>query len=263
MKKLCTILSLCFALGTANAQTSLTVAVDFTVTDIDGNSHNLFNILNAGQYVCIDFFFCACVPCQQTSPYYKTTYQNYGCNSGPVYFISIDNGDNNAQCISFENTYLGGNAGYPVVSGTQGGGDAVTATYGIGAFPTYILIAPNHNIIEQDMWPISSVNDFTTYFTAHGINQTACPSGVEEIENNIMVNLFPNPASTSLFVESADGSKITDVRIYDIVGKTILLQHFDKAEIKQEVSVAEMNKGIYYIEIVTENGTAVKKFSKI
>jgi len=263
MKKLYTILSLCFALSVANAQTNLTVAVDFTVTDVDGNSHNLFSILNAGQYVCLDFFFVTCVPCQQTSPYYKTTYQNYGCNSAQVYFMSIDNGDNDAQCISFENTYLGGNSGYPVVSGTQGGGNAVVSAYGIGAFPTYILIAPNHNIIEQGMWPISSAGSFTTYFNAHSLVQTACPSGVEEIENTANVNLFPNPASTSLFVESADGSKITDIKVYDLVGKTILARKFDSAEIKQEVSITDLNSGIYYIQITTENGTAVKKFSKL
>ena len=262
MKKLYTILSLCFALSVANAQTSLTVAVDFTVTDVAGNPHNLFSILNAGQYVCLDFFFTTCVPCQQTSPYYKTTYQNYGCNSAQVYFMSIDNGDNNAQCISFENTYLGGNAGYPVVSGTQGNGNSVVTAYGIGAFPTYILIAPNHNIIEQDMWPISSAADFTTYFAAHSLVQTPCPSGVEEIENTVNVNLFPNPASASLFVESADGSKITNIKVYDLLGKTILIQKFNTAEIKQEVSVTDLNTGIYYIEIVTESGSAVKKFSK-
>jgi uncharacterized Rossmann fold enzyme len=39
-----------------SAQTNLTQAVDFTVTDVDGNVHNLFNLLSNGQHVCIDFF---------------------------------------------------------------------------------------------------------------------------------------------------------------------------------------------------------------
>ena len=38
------------------AQTSLTNAVDFTVTDLEGNSHTLFDYLNNGKYVCVDFF---------------------------------------------------------------------------------------------------------------------------------------------------------------------------------------------------------------
>lgn len=40
----------------AFSQTPLTMAVDFTVTDIEGNEFNLFEKLDAGQNVCIDFF---------------------------------------------------------------------------------------------------------------------------------------------------------------------------------------------------------------
>lgn len=39
------------------AQCPLTEAVDFTATDIDGNEWHLFDILDGGQYVLIDFFF--------------------------------------------------------------------------------------------------------------------------------------------------------------------------------------------------------------
>ena len=38
------------------AQTPLTTAVDFTATDFNGNEFNLFEILDGGQYVLIDFF---------------------------------------------------------------------------------------------------------------------------------------------------------------------------------------------------------------
>lgn len=41
----------------AKAQTPLTEAVDFTVKDINGELHHLYDILdNQGQYVFIDFF---------------------------------------------------------------------------------------------------------------------------------------------------------------------------------------------------------------
>ena len=39
------------------AQTDLTTAVDFTVTDTDSVQHNLFDYLNDGKYVVLDFFF--------------------------------------------------------------------------------------------------------------------------------------------------------------------------------------------------------------
>lgn len=57
MKKITLFLGLLLATTLSFAQTPLTVAVDFTATDTDGVEHNLFSILDAGQYVCIDFFF--------------------------------------------------------------------------------------------------------------------------------------------------------------------------------------------------------------
>ena len=57
MKKLTLFIGLLLATTFSFAQTPLTVAVDFTATDVEGVEHNLFDILDAGQYVCIDFFF--------------------------------------------------------------------------------------------------------------------------------------------------------------------------------------------------------------
>ncbi len=57
MKKITLFLGLLFATMLGFSQTNLTVAVDFTATDINGNEINLFSILDGGQYVCIDFFY--------------------------------------------------------------------------------------------------------------------------------------------------------------------------------------------------------------
>lgn len=50
-------IALFFVIITSYSQTPLTEAVDFTATDVFGMEHNLFEILDGGQYVCIDFFF--------------------------------------------------------------------------------------------------------------------------------------------------------------------------------------------------------------
>jgi len=57
MKKFTLVVALFLASTFAFSQTPLTTAVDFTATDIFGVEHNLFDILDGGQYVCIDFFF--------------------------------------------------------------------------------------------------------------------------------------------------------------------------------------------------------------
>jgi hypothetical protein len=57
MKKFTILVAMFFAATLAFSQTPLTEAVDFTATDVQGVEHNLFEILEGGQYVCIDFFF--------------------------------------------------------------------------------------------------------------------------------------------------------------------------------------------------------------
>jgi len=56
MKKFTVIAALLFVATFAFSQTPLTEAVDFTGTDIYGEEFNLFEKLDEGQYVCIDFF---------------------------------------------------------------------------------------------------------------------------------------------------------------------------------------------------------------
>lgn len=66
-----------------------------------------------------------------------------------------------------------------MVSGLDGGGDAVCNDYGIGAYPTFILIAPDQSIVEQDIWPVSTSADLTTPITNDGGIQQACPPALD------------------------------------------------------------------------------------
>lgn len=264
MKKIYAIILASFLFGgITKAQTPLTQAVDFTVTDLQGNSHNLFSILAQNKYVCLDFWFVACPPCQQTSPYFKTAYQNYGCNTANVFFMSIDNGDNNASCTTFENTYLGGNAGYPVVSGVEGTGSAVNTAYQIGAYPTYILIAPNHTIVQQDMWPISSAASFDPYFSSSGLSYSACASGVAAIASPFDFNLFPNPVVSVLTIESNKNAELISYRIFDYVGNVSLTAEIANGSSKISIDVSSLPAGFYFAEVRTSDGFVVKKINKL
>lgn len=246
-----------------SAQTSLTTASDFTVTDTDGNTHNLFTILNSGKYVCIDFFFTTCPPCQGTSPFFKETYTNFGCNTQEIFFISIDIGDDNAEVEAYETTYLGGNSGYPAVSGTEGGGDAVNTTYAPGGYPTYILIAPNKQIIQQDMWPINDAGSFTTYFNNNSLTPKSClPAGIAKQTIGEKLSVYPNPAVNTVTVETSD-DRLSNVKIYDVLGNVIINKSLN-LEKRLEIDVALLEKGVYFAEITTENNiTSIRKFNKL
>jgi len=85
--------------------------------------------------------------------------------------MSVNTGNTNAQCIQFDLTY---GVEFPCISGVEGGGTAINNTYGIGAYPTYILIAPDHSIVEQDIWPVPTAQTFITTFESNGVMASEC-----------------------------------------------------------------------------------------
>lgn len=260
MKKIFTILFVSVGIS-INAQTGLTTAVDFNLTTTSSQSFNLFAKLAEGKYVLLDFFFTTCPPCIATAPYYKQSFIDYGCNTGGVYFISVDQGDTDAEVVAFEGTYYSG-ADIPAASGNDGGGNAVCSAYGISAYPTYILIAPNHSIVEQDMWPISGAADFTNYLTTqNGIAQQSCAtSGVEDL-SNVHVALYPNPVVNTVSIASLQQINVTSVSIVNMFGQTVLNQNISSTDVLS-FDVSGLANGMYVMNIVTDKGIKQETFVK-
>ena len=182
------------------AQCPLTTAVDFTATDCHGTEVHLFDILDGGQYVLIDFFFTTCGPCQQATPKVVESYYAFGCNMYDVYYVEISDRDSDAACQNWANTY---GVEYPTIGGPAGGG-TICNQYQIGAFPTVILIAPDRSILIQDLWPINNAQTVITQLEAYGIQQHDCSTPVYNPEVAITVDQELEFSITATFTPNED-----------------------------------------------------------
>lgn len=253
MKKICTLIFTVVFFASLNAQTPLTTASDFTATDVQGNSHNLFSYLNSGKYVLIDFFYTTCVPCQGAAPQANASYENFGCNSGGVIFLGLDYGDSDAEVIAFDNTY---GAHYPCISG-DAGGTAVCGTYGITAYPTFILIAPDKNIVVQDMWPFST-SICNTAISGYGVSAASCPVGITDHTQNVITGVYPNPANDmARFTFNAEQNTVYTVSIFDMSGKPVFEEQMNTiaatGDYSYDVPVTNLAAGSYYIMLSSDN----------
>jgi len=200
MKKIVTlILALAIGFG-LKAQCPLTQAVDFTATDCHGTEVHLFDILDSGQAVLIDFFFTTCGPCQQATPKVVESYYAMGCNMYDVFYMEISDRDSDAACQNWANTY---GVEYPTIGGPAGGG-SICNTYQIGAFPTVILIMPNHQIVIQDLWPINNAQTIITALEQHGIQQHDCNAATYDPQVTITVDQVLETEVTATFTPNED-----------------------------------------------------------
>ncbi len=162
MKKLLLSLALFAGISTVNAQTPVgTVVGNFTLTDLNGTPHTLFDYLDAGKTVVIDVSATWCGPCwgyhgtNALNDFYNAKGPN-GTNEAMVFFIEGD--------VSTPTTGLSGGAngtGNPASQGDWVTGenmpiiDLTTAAsfentgLDIAFFPVMYVICPNRTVYKS------------------------------------------------------------------------------------------------------------------
>lgn len=121
-------------------------ALDFKMTDSNGNKWHLFKLLDEGNTVLLDFFYADCVPCQSLTPQIADIFQDYGNGMQNLKVLGISDRDPDSKIMQFDSTY---GSNYPSC-GIEGNGDSITQAYAswftfIG-WPVYAVVCPNKHI---------------------------------------------------------------------------------------------------------------------
>lgn len=108
---------------------------------------------------------------------------------------------------------------------------------------------PNHFRVSEN---ISGCN------TALEVEAACEILGVEEINLGNSISLHPNPMQETLSISTTDGVSIENIDLFDVTGKLIISTSGEE----QQLNVANLSKGIYFISIETDRGLYQQKLIK-
>ena len=194
-------------------------APDFTVTDINGNTYNLYSKMGT-KGACVDFSVTWCMICWafQQEGTLKNIYNNLS-NYATTVFLEADF-NTNTNCLYGPPGCVGGYQGdwvtgspFPIVDLSPTNGPNVRSNYAISFFPTVYVISPDkrawevHSLIYQDF-----VNWLTQSFKlAASASLTHCNCG-----SNGGINLTVSGGYGSLVYLWSNGASTRDLK--DIAG---------------------------------------------
>jgi thiol-disulfide isomerase/thioredoxin len=264
MKKFYSLLVAIAITANSFAQVSFAVGAtvpNFTVTDLNGVEHTLYDYTAQGKFVLVDFYAYWCGPCMTYAPYVNDFYHKYGCNNSNVIVIGVEYEGTEDQCHSFENSAgIANDNPFPACSGTTGGGGAVHATYGASAYPTYISISPENTLLDNDIWPLGAdpVATLEAAFPAGSLVEMECAVSVKENQSENTFTLAPNPASSFTVINAQLASDCNQavINVYDGTGKLVMSENWKNASAGQnrmELNTSALSSGLYTIQLANGN----------
>ncbi|MEY3399497.1 MAG: hypothetical protein RL220_2091 [Bacteroidota bacterium] len=169
MKKVLLSLAVLMTALVSSAQLpSGSVAPDFTGTDLNGNQHNLYDLLDQGYSVVIDVSATWCGPCwnYHQSGVLEEIYNEHGPEGDQTIMVLWIEGDatTNTDCLYSSNGCNSSTQGdwvtgtpFPIIDDAS-----IADLYAITYFPTTFLICPNRIIVDsQSIQPsVATINSF-------------------------------------------------------------------------------------------------------
>ena len=241
------ILSILLSVGIAQGQVAVDTAVDFTVKDLAGTQHHLFDYLDAGNYVVIDFFTTNCGPCQTYASEVSASYDYFGCNGGNVVFLGMNWGSDNQAVHVFDSVW---GAVYPSVSGLQGGGNGVVDLFQVQSYPTVILIAPDRTILNDHIWPPSTDSINAIVLAAGGLAQ-ACTVGVNQpdISPAVVIQAIPAGRGSVKIKVNQPVESGMQLQVYASDGRLVADYPFTGGQ--PEITLSQLKSGVYIARLLS------------
>ena len=148
---------------------------------------------------------------------------------------------------------------YPIANDTNG--MVQSATYGAGTSDFHMLI----NLIGATStgthyMTVKLMSSTDTLYETYKV--TYYPTYVPQVKTLTDIDLYPNPATSSVNVIFDESLDVKTVAVYNIIGKMMSLYRVNGNS--ANISLENMNSGIYFLRLMKGQGDVVstRKFTK-
>lgn len=139
------------------------------------------------------------------------------------------------------------------------GGDCINqldGTYYYAGHPNLLI---GVNTVTGDTLLHYTVNARNLQCVQHFSQGSCLSSDIGEEEDNTTMNIYPNPASAQLFIQTS-GTAIEQVNIYNTTGSLVMSA---ASIINNHLSIVNLANGVYIAEIKTKEGSVRKRWVKM
>jgi len=249
-KTLMIITAILTTLGFAYAQTT---ATDFTTNDCNGISHTLFDELDNDKVIVIAWVM-PCAPCATYAGYASDAVQSFSTSHPGIvkYYLADDYG--NSTCSNL----AGWAANYNITTDAIFSDALLNMTdYGTLGMPKVVVIGKNTHTIYYN----ENDNKTTQIGVENAITLALTPLvGVnEQAENNLNLTAYPNPTTGIINVEYTSETPV-QFDVINMLGENVFSQNTNNTK-KTTIDVSNLNKGLYFLQMITDSKTTSLKFT--
>ena len=256
MKKVYSLIAATVIFAYANAQTE---AMDFTQDDCNGNNVHLFELLEQGHVVILEFFMDNCNPCINAGNAIEPVFvAQEAAHPGMVHWFHF--GFNNTYSCDVVSAWVEEN-GFPSSPFTNGASQV--SYYGGFGMPTVVVVGgADHDILFTAIgWSSGEQNDvddaINEFFGANAV-QEEVTSAVEFI-----ASYAPKTESIQLAMNMQTSSQI-EIEVFTVDGQLALQsekREVAPGETTHVISAAQLTTGIYIVTVRIGNQIATQRVS--